>query len=473
MVNGYTQSARLAAFTAALALAACSPDEILDVEDVDVALPEAVQDAAALPSVLAGAIGEFGFAYNGNAGSLNIITLAGTLSDELHNTETFPTRIQIDNRRQETTNGTLRDLFYDVHQARSMADRTAAAYEEFAPDNPGHAEALNLSALTYIFLAENYCGAVPISRETSPGVFEFGQMLTTAQLLDSAAQKASRALAIAEAAGTGSAATTQARLARVARARALLNLDQPAQAAAAIGGETGVPTTYQYLYRHSQTTGRQNNATWALTNSVGRFGVPDAKGINGLPFRSEGDRAGTIQDPRVSNIRRTSNRGLGFDNTTPQWVQLKHATRDTFAIVADGVEARLIEAEAELRAGNAGGAFTILNNLRSNTALLRLRGYVDASNQPVTFAPLVPAATAAGREDQLFKERAYWLYLSGHRLGDLRRLIKFYGRGAETVFPTGVYHKFGTYGTDVNSPVPQAEENNPEFQRAECDLTKP
>jgi starch-binding outer membrane protein, SusD/RagB family len=473
MATRHTWGARVAGLAGVVTVVACTPERILEVEDVDVALPEAVQGAEALPSVLAGAIGEFGFAYNGNTGSLNIVTLAGTLSDEFHNTETFPTRIEIDNRRQQTTNGTLSTLYYDLHQARSMADRTAAAYEEFDPEAPGHAEALNLSALTYIFLAENYCGAVPISRETSPGVFEFGSMLTTTQLLDSVVQKATRAQAIAEGAGTGAAATTQARLARLVRARGLLNLDRPAEAATAIGGETAVPTTYQYLYRHSETTGRQNNATWALTISVGRFGVPDMEGTNGLPFRSAGDQAGTILDPRVSNRRRTNNRGLGFDNTTPQWTQLKHATRDTFAIVMDGVEARLIEAEAELRAGNAANAFTILNNLRSNTALLRLRGYVDASNQPVVLAPLVPAATTAEQVDQLFKERAYWLYLTGHRLGDLRRLIRQYGRGAETVFPTGVYHKFGTYGTDVNSPVPQPEENNPNFQRAACNLAQP
>jgi hypothetical protein len=471
MAFRHTRSVRLLGLAAAvLMLAACSPDDILEVEDIDVALPEAVQDETALPSVLAGAIGEFGFAYNGNGASLNVVTLAANLADEMHNTETFPTRIEIDQRRQQTTNGTLADLFYRVHQARSLADRTVAAFEEFGPTLPGHTEALNLSALSYVFLAENYCGAVPISRETAPGVFDFGPSLTTVQLLDSAVAKATRGLAIVQA-GTAAAAVSQARLARVVQARALLNRDQHAQAAAAIGGETGVPTTYQYIYKHSETTGRQNNGTWALTISVARFGIPDAEGTTGLPFRSEGDLAGTVRDPRVSNVRRGGT-GRGFDNSTLQWMQQKHFKRDTLAIVADGVEARLIEAEADLRAGNVVAAFDKLNALRSNAALLRLRGYVDANNQAVVLPALVPAATTAGQVDQLFKERAYWLFLTGHRLGDLRRLIRYYGRGAETVFPTGAYHKAGTYGTDVNSPVPQAEENNPNFQRAACSMTQ-
>jgi len=31
------------------------------------------------------------------------------------------------------------------------------------------------------------------------------------------------------------------------------------------------------------------------------------------------------------------------------------------------------------------------------------------------------------------------------------------------VFPTGPYFKGGNYGVDVNIPVPQPEENNPNF----------
>ncbi len=468
MIHRQTRGAKLAGLAAILALAACSPDEILEVEDIDVALPEAVNDATALPSILAGAIGEFGVAYNGG-GDFNIITVGGQLADEFHNTETFPTRIEVDQRRQQPqSNGSLRDLYYDVHQARAMADRAAAAFEEFGATDPGHAEALNLSALSYIMLGENYCGAVPISRELGPGDFEYGQMLTNAQLFDSVVAKTTRAAAIV-ASNTAAAAVAQLRLSRIVRARALLNLDRPAEVEAVIGGEAGVPTTYQYIYKHSQTTARQNNGTWGVTASVGRFGVPDREGANGLPFRSEGDAANTTnRDLRVPNSRRTNNSGRGFDNSTIQYIQQKHATRDTLAIVADGVEARLIEAEAQLRRGDVATAFATLNALRSNGALMRLRGYLDANSQPVILPALVPAATTAGQVDQLFKERAYWLFLTGHRLSDLRRLIRQYGRGAETVFPTGNYHKSGTYGTDVNTPVPQAEENNPNFQRASC-----
>jgi hypothetical protein len=459
---------------------ACSPDRILQVEDIDVALPPAVQGVEALPSLLAGVIGDFGTAYNGGVQSTglaldqNQVTLAGLISDELLNTETFPTRIEVDQRQQQyQSNGSLRDAYYAIQQARAAADRTSDAYREFAPTEIGLAEALNLGALSLILMGENYCGAVPISREVSPGVFEYGSALTTTQIFELALRKADSALAIGlNTATTGSAAnkTTQTRLARIVRARALLNLDRPAEAGANLG-EAEVPTTFQYFFKHSEVTGRQNNGTWLTTASVARFGVPDREGTNGLPFRSEGDVANANNDPRVANVRRTG-AGVGFDGITPQWIQTKHGKRDSLAIIADGVEARLIEAEAELRGGDYPAALLILNDLRANAALARLRGYVDANQQPRTLPALLPAATPAAQQDQLFKERAYWMYLTSHRLGDLRRLVRQYGRGAETVFPTGAYHKPGTYGADVNSPIPQAEDNNPEFDRAACVVTQ-
>jgi hypothetical protein len=467
----------------ALVAVACSPDRILQVEDIDVALPPAVQGATALPSLLAGAIGDFGTAYNGGVQSsglaldLNQVTLSGLISDELINTETFPTRIEVDQRQQQyQSNGSLRDAYYAIQQARASADRTSDAYREFGPTQLGLAESLNLGALALILMAENYCGAVPISRETSPGVFEYGSALTTTQLLERALVKADSALAIGldtTTVGTAANRTTQARLARIVRARALLNLNRPADAGANLG-ETEVPTTFQYFFKHSEVTARQNNGTWLTTASVGRFGVPDREGTNGLPFRSAGDVTSANNDPRVASARRATSgsNGNGFDGVTPQWIQTKHGKRDSLAIIADGVEARLIQAEAALRAGQYATALTIMNDLRANAALARLRGYVDANQQPRLLPALLPAATPAAQEDQLFKERAYWLYLTSHRLGDLRRLVRQYSRGAETVFPTGAYHKPGTYGTDVNSPIPQAEDNNPNFERSACVTTQ-
>ncbi|MGI8618738.1 MAG: hypothetical protein ACR2L6_06560, partial [Gemmatimonadaceae bacterium] len=134
------------------------------------------------------------------------------------------------------------------------------------------------------------------------------------------------------------------------------------------------------------------------------------------------------------------------DLTTPFYVQMLWPARESPVAVLIGTEARLIEAEAQLRAGATTQSLQTLNTLRL----------------PVTGLQQLPdGITTAGRENQLFRERAFWLFGRGTRTGDLRRLIRQYGRAPNTVFPTGVWHKGGNYGTDVNFLVPFSEANNP------------
>jgi len=131
--------------------------------------------------------------------------------------------------------------------------------------------------------------------------------------------------------------------------------------------------------------------------------------------------------------------------------------------VASGLEARVIRAEGLLAAGVSNAYIALLDSLRANPP-----SYVLGNNvaTPVMGA-LTDPVTAAARVDQFFKERAYWLWLTGHRLGDMRRLMRSYGRTEAQVFPTGGYFKQNLQydGSDVNFPVPIDEENNPDFNQ--------
>lgn len=94
----------------------------------------------------------------------------------------------------------------------------------------------------------------------------------------------------------------------------------------------------------------------------------------------------------------------------------------------------------------------------------------DAQVDDADLAPLTAPTTAAAARDMLFSERAFWLFLTGHRLGDLRRLVYQYGLPQDAVYPTGDYHKGGVYGSDVVFPLDFDESNNPNFEHDMCDV---
>lgn len=403
--------------------------------DPDVATPESIQDKTALPAVLAGAIGDFQVAYSGSSGGDGQISISALFTDEFQWAETFPTRKEVDIRSIQPTNVTMDGIFRSLQRARTAASRAADGFARFDPTAAGYGEALNLEGTAYNLAGENYCSGVPFS-ELVDGQTTFGNPLPRDSIFRRAVVRADSALRVL---GSSSSAAfaSQRQFAQVVKGRALLNLGDHAAAAAAVAG---VPTSFQYRVLHSENSPRQHNGIFSLVFEGRRFTVTEREGINGLPYRSE-------QDSRVPNARGTGASATGFDGSTPLFLQQKYPTRSSPVVVANGVEARLIEAEASLRAGNFPAALITLNTLRSGAGL------------PVLIDPV----TTAGRENLLFRERAYWLWLTSHRLGDLRRLIRQYGRGSETVFPTGAYFKDGVYGPDVNFPIPFDETNNPNF----------
>jgi hypothetical protein len=181
--------------------------------------------------------------------------------------------------------------------------------------------------------------------------------------------------------------------------------------------------------------------------STRNFGSSDKEGTNGLDYVTGRD-ARILIDPKT---------GRGQDGT-PTVTLNQYPGTDSPVPVATGIEARLIEAEAQLKAGNAAW-ITTLNTLRSTP-----QKYGQVSTTATSLAPLVDPVTPAAQVDMLFRERAFWMYMTAHRLGDMRRLIRQYGRTQDKVYPTGSYFKGGTYGSDVTLTPSQTETNNPLWQ---------
>ena len=438
---------RVAGAVAALsAVAACNTDKLLKVTDVDVVSPSVLVGRSVLPSALAAAIGDFGVAYAGSGGSEGQAQIAGLFTDELINAESFPTRIEVDQRDVNPVNGTMLTIFRDIARARATADGVSARFQEFDNKNPSYAEVQSLGGYSRVILAENYCSGVPISSPNADGSFTYGKPQTTVELLQQSIAKFDSAISVATAAGA--AAGTQLNLARLGKARALLDLGQYAAAGTVAAA---IPSTLRYVIFHSENSGRQNNGIFSFAQVGRRFAVPNSEGVNGLPFAS-------AADPRVPTYRAS----IGFDGVTPLIVTTKYSSRSAPTPLAEGAEARLIEAEAALQAGNSALYLQKLNEARAaaTTYPLAVGGVAQAPLAPIAAAP----ATRDAQVDLLFQERAFTLFLTSHRLSDLRRLVRQYGRSEATVFPTGAYFKGGVYGKDVNIPVPFEEQNNPEFK---------
>ncbi len=433
----------LAAF-AVLTLGGC--EKLLEVNDPDIVTPDNLTDDLGLQTLRNGAISNFQQAWSAGQANDNLAVVSGLFSDEWMHSGTFPTRQEMDRREiQIIGNGTMEGLFFRLQRARADLERAAIRIERSVPDpttDDRIPEMLAYAGFTYVGFGENYCSGVPFS-ETIDSIL-YGDPLTTTQMFEQAVAHFDAAI------GHPAASTDIQYLARIGKGRALLSLDRATEAAAAV--ENVVPDDWVWYNYHSNTEGRTRNGIYHLNPEAGRWSVAEGEGGNGLAFRSSGD-------PRVP----WSDIGVGFDSETPLYqFDVYQAREDRFPL-ATGVEARLIEAEAALQGG--GNWLTILNDLRASFATLGPLLYPD--NPPSgSLAALTDPGSATAREDLLFAERAYWLYSTAHRLGDLRRLVRQYGRGAESVFPTGAYMKGGSYGADVNFPVPQPEENNPNF--AQC-----
>jgi hypothetical protein len=441
--------------TTALAVGLAGCDDLVEYSERDVIPPDALGGAAGAQAIYAGAIRDFGQAFAGNNGGTEGLALTyGLMSDEFFSGDTFGTRMDYDQRNTALDNSTLLGTFRAIQTARLGAHRAIDAITAVGAtteaDDPRFGAMYNRIGMMFLLTAQGYCSGIPFSSVTG-GVVNPGLQLTTQEMLDSADFYFDRALAAN--AGTGAINHT---IATFMKARILMYRD-PADYAGAAALVAGIPTSFRGLQEHSTANGNNENGIYVFNTQNERWTIAHQEGTNGLGFRSlDGTGAGVdplLADPRVPWKRdpdpaATGGLDMAFDNVTPQYDLLIYTARDNPSAFVKGEEARLIEAEALLDADDFAGWLAKLNELRAGVTGL---------------APLADPGTADGRVTLMFRERAFWLFATGNRLGDMRRMIRQYGRTAETVFPTGTHHKGPEYGTDVNFPVPDQEKQNPNY----------
>lgn len=355
---------RGAAGVAALAaVAACAPDEILQVQDPDIINPGDVQSAAGADAVRLGALGRMADATSGgNDNSDNLFLLGGLFADEWMNGDSFIARQEIDQRVVTTENSFLTNTNRSLHRARLSAEQAIELLGRFNPGAPGWqaAEMHFVQAYVVNLLAEHYCSGIVLSTVVE-GREQYGSPVSTTAAFERALKHTDDGLALIK--GSTADDLRVRRALQVTRGRILLNLNRPADAATAVAG---VPTSFAYQVRHSEST--ESNYTWLRNNLQRRYTVGNREGGttgtngNGLDFA-------TARDPRVPVCTGgdAACRAIGVTNNRrddlgqPFHVQMLWPARESPVTLAGGIEARLIEAEAMLRAGNAAGALNTLN----------------------------------------------------------------------------------------------------------------
>jgi len=452
----------------ACALVGCSPEQVVGTSlPTNVPDPKTTHTAAGAIAAYRGALVLFRNVFGGSGVQpYSFVPVSGLLTDELQAGDiglvgSVSAVELLDSRFLQTDTALIESVYGALQQARGQAEEAHGLLLAYAPDSIallGHVDALR--GYTEIFLADLFCSGIPLSTLDFNGDFTYEAGSTTEQVYTTAA-------ALLDSAVTLSADSTRIlNFARVGKGRALLGLGQYAAAAQAVAA---VPDGFGYEVDFSTSvaagSGSGANANFMGTISIigSWFTMVDREGGNGLPFMSN-------SDPRSAWVANGTNSN-GYTLTLPTKYDL---AGDSPIVAASAVEARLIQAEAALKA-SMGSWLTTLNALRTDGTYDTVRDPQDSTKTDTLWhpgtggvaglAPLADPGAPDARVDLLFRERAFWLFLTGERQGDLRRLIRQYGRQLQTVYPMGSYPgAFGTYGTDVTAPIPYTEQvSNPLF----------
>jgi hypothetical protein len=384
-----------------------------------------------------GAIGDFECAYN------RYVVGSGLFTDELSVAIAQTNNYEYDARRLPT-NGTYGTnncsaptpnssqqpgIYTPLSVARATADTAVAKLEGWTDaDVPNRTRLIGRAAVyagyDLTLLGEGMCSAA----------LNLGPELPPDSLFAQAVLRFTKAIAAATTAND--AATLN--LARLGRARALLDLgggpSGAANLAAAAADAALVPATFVATTSPDAVNARRQNLPY-IHISQSAFSTVDSV------YRNLIAPGATWQDPRVRIM--DLNRS-GTATRTRLFLPTKYSTSTSPVRVASYQEAQLIIAENAAATGDLSGAEAAINRARART-----------DSVPIYTRPA--GATADDLKAQILEERRREFFLEGHRLGDLRRTKTAFWPPSGTAYPFG-----GVYGTQTCFPLPDVERiNNP------------
>lgn len=309
-----------------------------------------------------------------------------------------------------------------------------------------------IEGYSILYLAENGCSGIPLSVVPFEGSVEYGHGLTSSEMFNAAKLMFDSA----EQQKHDSARFTT--LAKIGKARSYLGLGVYDSANLAVEGiQDSDIFTVNYTAKEAPGTSGGGRYGFSLVyNSYETsYQVENKEGINGLVWYDNPEDI----DPRV-NVETVLSATTGKNVFPSSVLPKKYLSTEVAFPVARGIEALLIRAEYYLNIGDPNW-LTMINRARN------LVGLTDTTDP----------GTIESRVDLLFRERAYWFWLEGRRLGDYRRLVSQYGRDPYYVYPVGSYNKGTTETTPIygeafvfSPPVTEFENN---YKYTGCENVNP
>jgi len=350
---------------------------------------------------------QFGFGY---------IMYTGWFTHEIWVGDTFPTRNEYGLRLIDDRNGTHNtELWVPLQRSIAQSEQVMEILGDAAGTELNVARAALASAYALTHQAEAFCEGTMVQPGGVPG-----PRMTPQQLLEAALVRFDKAIAKGGAT-TGTEAASIVTAARVGKGRALLNLGRKAEAAAAVNG---VATSFTF------------NLTYVDdASNRGRLG----NGIFSYSFGGVRESIVVSPEYRAMNDPRIAFRDAGKDSqdgVLRLWNQQKYPAWNSPIRLASGLEARYIEAEA-----NISGALAFINERRAVGGQAAL----STTNATELLAALMEQ-----------KSRDFWI--EGMRMGDWRRN----GNAVPNIpQPGSSYYKaeLGNVSTQTCMPLPFAEYN--------------
>lgn len=443
-VRGLRGGAVLALAATSISLGACN--DFLTASNPGAIEADRLGDSIYINLMVNGVIGEFQPVFD------DVVLWSAKFSDEARNHHVFAEEVDIDLRRVAPENGTYNVFVYTpLQRARFMSDSVTSRLKTLLPDSTGLslriARVRSYGAYAYTLLAEQVCGVPYDLGPTLPADSSFLRAI--------ARYTEARTIATAfKATLTAPPATNPAdsiiNFANVGIARANLGMGNWAAAEAAAALVTN--TAFEWRSFYSTNSVRENNIMHGNLGAWTGTSVSTASNnISLIPFFQ------VAPDPRIpypaANEGTQNGVAARVPNSPLAWSTYSgtaigaEMTLNASVRISSYLEAQHILHEARLRQGNVTGALAFINARRA------VGGQV----------PYVGAVTAAALLTELKDQRRRDLFLDAHRLGDIRRYLRF---DAQNFYETGVY--FGsttgvTFGDQVCWPLPAAElQGNPQ-----------